>query len=337
MGILHSGIVNSFPEACIKAICDKDMFLVRVARAFLPKTIALYKDPIKMLDNEKLDAVFITTPINYHVPLIVDLARRNRDLSLFVEKPLAVSYEQAKIACEAVSDLRGVCMVGYQKRFSPVFQKARDLVRGGLLGELVFFRAYLFSSDAIHEGNSWRFRNETGGVLLDLAPHLLDILRWFFGNPVVVAAAKRHVHSTNVDDYVHVLMSFKSGLKGHLDVCWSIESFRLPEISIEVYGKNGILTVSDDCAKLRLNKKVGSATSQSQVYHRQSFDTSVSFLLAEPEFTREDEAFLAALREGSVKNLNFYDAAKVNEIIDQINLRIIEQGDFSNEELANRR
>jgi predicted dehydrogenase len=43
----------------------------------------------------------------------------------------------------------------------------------------MFFKAYCYSSDAILEGTSWRFRSGTGGVLLDLAPYLLDLLLWF--------------------------------------------------------------------------------------------------------------------------------------------------------------
>jgi predicted dehydrogenase len=299
----------------VRAICETEGLLVRAAKAFLPKTVAFYKDHLEMLAKEELDAVFVTTPIQTHVPLIADIARNNKDLSIFVEKPLAATYNEARTACDAVRDLNGVSMVGYQKRFSPIFLQAGEFIKEGVLGELQFFRAYSFSSDVLSKGRSWRFRKGMGGVLLDLAPHLLDILLWFFGEPSDVVSVRRRIYSDDVDDYVHVVISFKSGLKGSIDTCWSVRNYRLPEISIEVYGEKGRMVVSDDFVKLALDN----AAEGTRTIHRQSFNTSVSFLLADPEFTIQDEAFLAAVRKRMRPQMDFPEAAKVNAIIDRIN------------------
>ena len=318
MGILHSGIINCQPNASVKAICEKDRLLLRLVRSLLPKTISLYEDHLKMAENEDLDAVFITTPFSTHVQLILDLVGRDRDLSIFVEKPLASSFEQAQAACEAASRSRGTQMVGFQKRFSPVFQRARDLVAKGAIGDPMFFRAYSFSSDVLREGKSWRFRRETGGVLLDLAPHLVDMLLWFFGEPEAISAVKKSLYSSEVEDYVHAVFSFRSGMKGHMDICWSMASFRLPEILIEVNGKNGSLTVTDDFVKLAFHGGSGVISQPAEVHYKQSFDTSVSFLLADPEYAREDEAFLSAIDGRCAPHLDFSMAATVNGIIDRI-------------------
>lgn len=318
MGILHGGILNSMPDAKVKAICEKDSVLTRLARNLLPKTITLYDDHLKMFDKEQLDAVFITTPISTHVPIALDLLRANKDLSLFVEKPLASSADQAKMACEAVSKSNGIYMVGFQKRFSPVFQRAKEFIENDSIGDLMFFKAYSFSSDVLHEGGSWRLRSGTGGVLLDLAPHLVDILLWFFGDPDSVSAVKRRLYSSEVDDYVHAVMSFKSGLKGHMDTCWSIRSYRLPELSIEIHGKKGTLTVTDDFVKLETEIENDLDSALAQLYYKQSFDTSASFLLADPEYTKEDEAFLRAENQPRSPKSDFFEAAKVNGLIDRI-------------------
>jgi len=314
MGVLHSAIMNTFPDCRLKAICETEGVLLKAAKAVLPKTVAFHKDYLGMLEKEELDAVFVTTPIHTHLSLITDIARNNRDLSIFVEKPLASTYDQAKSACDAIRNLNGLYMVGYQKRFSPIFQRAKELIKKGLIGELLFFRAYVFSSDVLSRGSSWRSRKGTGGVLLDLAPHLLDILLWFFGEPSAIEAATRRIYSDEVDDYVHAAISFGSGMKGSVDACWCLRNYRLPEISIEIYGKNGIMTVSDDFVKLTLNRESG----KSQVFYRQSFDTSVSFLLADPEYTIEDEFFLEAIRKRTKPQTDFFEAAKVNAVIDRI-------------------
>jgi len=182
----------------------------------------------------------------------------------------------------------------------------------------MFFRAYSFSSDVLHEGGSWRLRSGTGGVLLDLAPHLVDILLWFFGEPDSVSAVKRRLYSSEVDDYFHAVMSFKSGLKGHMDTCWSIGSFRLPELSIEIHGKKGTMTVTDDFVRLETNTENDFDSGAAQVYYKQSFDTSVSFLLADPEYTKEDEAFLRTANQSMPHKSDFFEATRVNALIDRV-------------------
>jgi len=319
MGILHSGILNSILDVHVKAICEKERFLTRVARRILPKTVSLYRDHMKMIKNESIDAVFITTPIHTHLEIVVDLARADNTLSLFLEKPLAASGREAQEACKAVSNLKGIHMVGFQKRFSPIFQRAKELLDGNSIGELIFFRANAFSSDVLREGASWRFSKGKGGVLLDLAPHALDLLLWLFGEPSSVMGIKKRVYSREVDDYAHAVISFTSGLNGHLDACWSLAGYRLPEISIEVHGRSGSITVTDDF--VRLDKTSGVESGAPRIWYKQSLDTSVSFLLADPEYTREDEAFLRHARERTQLGPSFHEAAKVNELIDRITER----------------
>lgn len=318
MGILHSGIVNSLPGARVTAICEKDSFLLKAARSLLPKTVTLYKDHTEMVRNEQIDAIFVTTPIATHAPLVLDLVRENRNLSLFVEKPLAASGKEASNACNAVRDLTGAYMVGFQKRYSPIFRRAREVIKQGALGELMFFKASCFSSDVMGTGSSWRLSKGTGGVLLDLAPHILDIILWFFGSPVSVQSVKRRVYSSQVDDYVHAVMSYKSGLSGYMDACWSMKGYRLPETTIEVYGKNGTLTVADDYLKTTIEEKAGRNGPAEQLLHKQSFDTSVPFLLGETEYTEEDREFLACTEKKASPSMSFLEAANVNELIDRI-------------------
>ena len=308
MGILHAGIVNALPDARVAAVCEKERLLVRSAKTLLPE-VTFYANHSRMIKQEDLDAVFITTPINSHVPLIIDIAAANPALNIFVEKPLAASYDLAKKACKATAKSNSTHMVGFQKRFSPTFQKAKEILHQKSLGQLMFFKAFSFSSDVLREGSSWRFKQESGGVLLDLAPHILDLSLWLFGEPKSVSSAKGHAYSSKVADYVHADLTYPSGFSGHIDVCWSMPKFRLPEIGIEIFGKQGSLFVSDDLLKF---SEYHAGTDHT--YSKPSFSTSVPYLLAEPEFTREDEAFL-----GHAENIpSFIEGAKVNKLIQQL-------------------
>jgi predicted dehydrogenase len=315
MGLLHAGIVNSLPDAKVTSVCETDFFLSTAAKALLPKEITVYRDVGKMILEEDPDALYVTTPIDTHVPIINDSFRAKSNLNIFVEKPLASTYDEAKVACEAASRSSGINTVGFQRRFSPIFQKARDLLTENAVGDPLFFRSYFFSSDVLREGSGWRSKKGSGGVLLDSAPHLLDTLIWFFGEPTSVMAVKKRIYSSMVDDYVHAVFSYASGLQGHTDVCWSVSSYRLPEVMLQVYGKDGILTVTDDFVKVSLSQQKSGG---SRTYNRQSFRVSTPFLLTDPEYTLEDAAFLEAVRTQVAPDSNFIQAAKVNALIDRI-------------------
>jgi len=316
MGILHGGIVNALPNCRVKAVCEKEKFVVKMAQRAMPKDVSYYDDCASMMENENLEAVFITTPINQHVPVIGEVVKAKPDVSLFVEKPLAESANSARLACEATAKLRGVHMVGFQKRYSPIYQHAKRIIENESIGDLMFFRAHSYSSDVVREGKSWRSKKGIGGVLLDLAPHLLDLLLWFFGDIESISAVRRSLYSKEVEDYAYASFKFKSTLTGHIDTCWSVRGFRLPEIMIEIYGRNGNILLSDDMIKVELAESNGSRGTQ--VLHKQSFDNSVPFLLDEPEYTKEDVSFLDGISRGSTPVPDFVEAAKVNVLIERI-------------------
>jgi predicted dehydrogenase len=316
MGLLHAGIVNSLPDARVTSICETDFFLSTAARALLPKEITVYRDVDKIILNEDPDVLYVTTPIDTHVPIINDAFRAKSSLSVFVEKPLAASYNEAKAACDAASKSSGINMVGFQRRFSPIFRKAKDLLTENAVGDPIFFRSYFLSSDVLREGSGWRSKKGSGGVLLDSAPHLLDTLIWFFGEPTSVFGVREKIYSSSVDDYVHALFSYASGLQGHMDVCWSVTSYRLPELLLQIYGKNGVMTVTDDFVKVSSGQQ--NRGGESRTYNRQSFQVSTPFLLTDPEYTLEDTAFLEAARTRVRPDSNFVQAAKVNSLIDRI-------------------
>ncbi|HKM50870.1 MAG TPA: Gfo/Idh/MocA family oxidoreductase [Candidatus Bathyarchaeia archaeon] len=318
MGLLHSGILNSLPNVSVASVCETELFLSAAAKIILPKGATIYRDAQEMIDEEDPDAVYVTTPIDTHATIVENLLRTKLNLNVFVEKPLAASSEQAKIMCDAASRSRGVNMVGFQRRFSPIYRKAKELLMNETLGRPIFFRAYCFSSDVLRDGSAWRSKRASGGVLLDLSPHLLDILIWFFGDPSSTEAVKKQIHSREVEDYVHAILSYKSDLQGHLDVCWSVSNYRLPQVLLEVYATNGILTVTDDFVKVSSSKQFSVDDEESRIYHKQSFQVPIPFLLTDPEYTLEDVAFLEAIRTQATPETSFVQAAKVNTLIDKI-------------------
>jgi len=134
----------------------------------------------------------------------------------------------------------------------------------------------------------------------------------------MVKSAKRAIYS-EAEDYVHAVLGFSTGLTGSMDVCWSVRNYRLPEVHVEIHGRKGALFVSDDHLRVELDEGTPALmpNGKHQVY-KPSFNSSVSFLLADPEYTLEDQAFLEALSRGQKCRPDFNDAAKVNWLIDRI-------------------
>src|SRR5208282_8196 len=103
---LHAGIVNALPDSKVTAICEKERFLIRSAKAIMP-IVNFYTNHSRMIAREDLDAVFVTTPIDTHVPLVIDIATADPSLDIFVEKPLASSKDLANKACGVAKKLTG--------------------------------------------------------------------------------------------------------------------------------------------------------------------------------------------------------------------------------------
>lgn len=318
MGILHAGILNALPGSKVTAICENESLVFRAAKKVL-KEAAFYNDVSKMMTNESLDAVFITSPTNTHSSIIHHVLESDAKVGLFSEKPLAVTGLEASEAANAATKHGIVSLVGFHKRFSPVFAYARKLLDGGAIGELREFKCSSYSADVLTKGTGWRFRRGTGGVLLDLGPHLLDLLLWCFGEPKDVSAVERSIYSSDVEDDVHADVAFQSGLKGTLAISWSQSGYRLPEIRIEVKGSTGSMVVTDDDVSIETSSAVkGLVEAGSHIFQKPSFNTSVDFLLAEPEYTIEDQFFLKAVENHSLVEPSFNTAIKVNEFVDLI-------------------
>jgi len=318
MGLLHAGILNSFPSCRVTSIAEKEGMLTRFAKKLLPN-LEFYPSLEEMLIKEReLSAIYVTTPIVSHLPIIRELAQYGKRIGVFLEKPLAGCYSDAQSIVE-LSEKAGLKgMVGFQKRFSPIFRKASNLLQSGVLGDLSSFSAYSYVSGVFSEGKGWRFKSGQGGALLDLGPHLIDILLWYFGEPIQVEGSVKSIYSTEVDDAADAKMKFKTGLLGSFSISWSVEGFRLPEIGIDIQGTNGRLLVTDDYLKFELYRNTSSMQAGRYHLRKPEFDNGVNFLIGDPEYCTEDEYFINCLMNGRTPQPNFATGAKVNSIIEKV-------------------
>jgi predicted dehydrogenase len=321
MGILHASILNALEGCSVTAICEKERLVLEFAKKILPH-ITFYSDVVSMVNQEKLDAVFVTTPISTHLPILREIID-SESIPVFMEKPLAASYDEASTMAQLSKEKQIITMVGYQKRFAPSFSRAKNILDSGQIGKPLMFRAHSFVSSVFKEGRGWRFKKGEGGALLDLGSHLIDLLTFYFGVPDWVSGFDIQIASKQVEDFAHALFGFESGLRGYVDVSWSVEGYRLPETKIEVIGSEGRIEVSDDRVFVSGNRS--ERDSGGNEFTAPDLYKGVNFLIGDPEYCTEDEFFLNSIKNGKEAHPDFSQASIVNKVIEGIHKSSLEK------------
>lgn len=320
MGVLHSVILSALPGARLVAVCDTQRLVSSMAGK-LVHGLHCYHDYVEMIEKEAPDAIIVSTPIQTHVAVVSDVLNRY-PMSVFVEKPLAANAEDAQALARVAGNSRVTNMVGYQKRFNSTFRRGKALLDSRVLGQVLFYKGSAFSSDVFRTAKGWRFAKESGGALLELGCHLVDLAVWYFGEPTEVEGAQSSLFSPEVDDYTHATFRHSKEVVGHIDVSWSVRGYRLPETSLEIHGSDGRMVVTDDYIRLSVEKPVESLLLGREllpgdhILYRPSLQNPPPFLYGDPEYSFEDEAFIRAASVVKSCEPSFEVAAAVNRVLD---------------------
>jgi predicted dehydrogenase len=325
MGMLHAAVFNSLPGSRLTAIAE----VARLQRDVLTQynhTVQTYADPIAMLDSGEVDALVIATPVGSHVPLAVSSIQRG--IPFFMEKPLALTAAQGRDVLDALVQKPTVNMVGYMTRFVDPFAKTHEIVASGCLGRLQRVTATIYVSQLFGRGRGWRYDRKTagGGCLHSQGSHLLDLLTWYFGPVARVNAEVMSIYSAEVEDYAHVMLEFRSGLRAWVDSSWSVRSHRTLETTVDVLGENGSLIANDDSVSLWLASDSGVFRAGHTVLTAPDLYQGVPIDIAGPQYTREDMAFLNAVRDNSPVQPDAPQAYHVQQIIDAAYSSSLEHG-----------
>ena len=225
-GLIGAGVVAGMHLEAIAALDDVE--LVGIA-AHDTESAALraresgsrpFAESDELLACE-LDVVVVATPHPSHAELTI--AALETGAHVLCEKPLAPEARDAD-AMIATADragrLLGVC---FQQRFRPVIAAARQLVDEGRLGTLVRASIVdpLYRPNAYYRTAGWRgtWKGEGGGVLMNQAPHTLDLLCHLAGPPVTVwGVAQRRAQPMEAEDTATALLSYEGGAVGTIAV-----------------------------------------------------------------------------------------------------------------------
>ena len=184
-----------------------------------------------MLAEERIDLLSVCVPTLLH--LEVALAAIQKGIPLLVEKPIAASLDEGRVMMEAAQRAGIPLMIGHVERFNPAVLELKQHLQKGELGRV--FQVYARRTGPFPQ------RVRDVGVVHDLAPHDIDIMRFLLDSEVdrVYAETEQRI-STEHEDMLSGLLRFRNGVVGVLDVNW-LTPIKIRQLS--VLGEKGLFTV----------------------------------------------------------------------------------------------
>jgi predicted dehydrogenase len=183
---VHLRIAGHLTGARLIAAADPD-------KAARDRAAGLAKVPVfatndELLSRSDIDAVIVSGPTHLHADLVV--AACDAGKHVYLEKPLATSVADGARVADAAARAAVKVMLGFNRRYHPLFEQARALLQSGKIGRIRAVQSTFCEPMALDTMPRWkRDRATGGGVLFDLASHHIDLLRWFLGDEVVTVGA----------------------------------------------------------------------------------------------------------------------------------------------------
>ncbi|MCP5410156.1 MAG: Gfo/Idh/MocA family oxidoreductase [Chromatiaceae bacterium] len=203
-----------------------------------------YDDMDRMMQSEAIDIVVVLTPTGDHARHVINLAGYQK--SIIVEKPMALTLDDADAMIEAC-DLNGCRLfVVKQNRFNVPVVKLREAVEAGRFGKFVLgtVRVRWCRHQHYYDQDAWRGTwAMDGGVLTNQASHHVDMLQWMLGDvESVFAKASTALVNIEAEDTIIVTLKFRNGALGIIEATTAARPINL-EGSISVLGARGTVVI----------------------------------------------------------------------------------------------
>lgn len=320
MGLTHASIANARGSYSVAALVDSDSQLIRAARKLLPH-VRTFTDTGQMMRTVSPTIVYVCTPPQTHFELVRQVLGNGSPKAVFVEKPLATSLEDVS-SLNQMSLAGGVAgRVGFQRRFNGVFQKLRELVSSGSLGQISLVRARDFSRGPLGRARGWRSDADSGGAVLEWGIHLFDLMLWIFGTPTHIQASRHRLLSDAVEDYALVTATFPHCNHASIEIGWNMRNFDPPELVIEIYGSDVVLVANDDVLVSYGAKDAPGGLfgrTPTVVEHVASLTPTPPFLLGQVEYCLQDIALESDAESRTERVSTFAESVTLQKLLDSI-------------------
>ena len=279
------------------ALGENDIVLLRTRKATLPDDeLAGYPVETELqeaLKKYKPDAVIVANPTSMHLDVAIPAAEAG--CAILLEKPVSHSLERLDILQETSQKSGSRILVGFQFRYHPTLNQAREIIQSNLLGQVLTVHAHW--GEYLPQWHPWEdyrqsyaARADLGGGVIVTLTHPLDYLRYLLGEVESLWSFNGHISplEVNVEDVAEIGLKFARGAVGGVHVNY----FQRPPVHrLEIVGTNGTLRWDNADGLLhfhRLSAPFGSYSDQPQAPIIEKF--------APPEGFERNQLFLAQTR-----------------------------------------
>lgn len=218
-----------FTEGKIKngvmgALCDIDPVKKEMCKEKYPDT-PFFDDYKDMLDSGKVDVIITCVPHYLHPEMGIEAIKKG--IHVLNEKPAGVYTKQVRELNEVAKEHPEVSYgIMFNQRMNPLYQKIKEIVDRGDIGEIRrtnWIITTWWRPQGYYDSSAWRatWGGEGGGVLVNQAPHQLDLWQWICGMPTKVYAKARYGFKRDivVEDEVTALVEYENGATGAFITC----------------------------------------------------------------------------------------------------------------------
>lgn len=270
-------------------------------------------DLAQVLADPAVDVVIIATLNGALAPLALAAVRAGKHV--LVEKPGALNSTQLRAVHAAAQATGAKVRIGYNHRFHPALQKARELFESGVLGPMMFLRGRYGHGGRKGYDREWRADPALsgGGELIDQGVHLIDLAGWFLGDlPTVTGHAATYFWDMRVDDNAFLSLRTAGGQTAWLQVsCTEWKNM----FSLELYGRD---------AKVAIEGLGGSYGPEKCIYYKMlpqmgPPETTVwDFPAGDHSWALELAAFETDIHTGRPPSPGLPEAIRTLEIVEEI-------------------
>lgn len=234
IGKIHLRHALKLRNASLAAVSDLSKKSLNEAKELgVRKTYTDYK---QLLKDPEIDSVIIALPTHLHLECAKEAASAKKHI--FLEKPIARDTSEAKNIISAAQRNSVKLMIGYPLRFNTEFCRLKEKRTSGVLGDVEVAYATFVSSGPFYHRTvdsapapvpEWWFKKELtgGGALVDLGCHLINLLRWYFGEVKEIKSYLGYRYNFDFEDHAICLSQFESGTKAIVNVGWFSQEYQL--------------------------------------------------------------------------------------------------------------
>lgn len=208
----------------------------------------------EITENPEIDIVHICTPNNLHKEELLSAMAHGKHI--YCDKPLVNTAAEAAEINAALPGYKGIAQMTFHNRFFPATMRAKQLMDEGFIGDLLEFRAVY-----LHAGNAdpraplkWKLSAAAGGgVIADLASHVLDLMQWLLGDYVSLNVITRIAYperpsadvpgrtvKVDAEDCVMITVRMANGAPGFIEAT-KIATGSEDELRFEIHGSRGAI------------------------------------------------------------------------------------------------